>query len=157
MSVCIIYHSETGNTRRVAENIASASGADLIEVKDLAGYTKVGMYTNGIRMARQGLRAKISPDRIDLSDYDSLVIGTPVWAFRPTPAINAAVAALEGCEGKSAVAFATSRGMPANALEMLSELLTDRGIHVEGTLELSEKEIKDPVKIGKLVSLIQRL
>ncbi|WP_280636160.1 flavodoxin [Methanoculleus chikugoensis] len=32
MSVCIVYHSETGNTRAVAERLAAVVGGDLSEV-----------------------------------------------------------------------------------------------------------------------------
>jgi hypothetical protein len=42
----------------------------------------------------------IEPETIDVSVSDLVVIGTPVWAFKATPAINAAIAALKGCDGK---------------------------------------------------------
>jgi hypothetical protein len=59
MSVCIICHSETGNTRAVAERLSSLVGGDLVDVKDLAGYSKVGMYLKGIPRAVQGKNADL--------------------------------------------------------------------------------------------------
>ena len=41
MKICIIYHSETGNTRHVAQHIASAFDAHLIEVSDTASYSRL--------------------------------------------------------------------------------------------------------------------
>ena len=38
----------------------------------------------------------IEPAAIDVSGSDLIVIGTPVWAFKATPAINGAIAALIG-------------------------------------------------------------
>lgn len=154
MSVCIVYHSETGNTRKVAEEVAAATGADLVEVKDLANYSRAGMYLKGAPRARRGERALIAPSAIDVSRYDAIAVGTPVWAFRPTPAVNAAVDALQGCEGKPGIAFCTSGGMPGEALEILRSLMEGRGIAVQGTLAISAAEAKRGEMAKNLAELI---
>jgi flavodoxin len=38
MTVCYVFHSETGHTRRLMDRIASAASGDKIEVKDLENY-----------------------------------------------------------------------------------------------------------------------
>ena len=85
MAVCIIYHSETGNTRAVAERLAAVVGGNLVAVRDLASYSKVGMYLRGAPRAMREERAVIEPATIDVSGYDTVVVGTPVWARSPTP------------------------------------------------------------------------
>jgi len=157
MPTCIIYHSETGNTKKVAETVAAATGADLIEVKTVSHYSAMAMYTTGINKARKGEQDEIEQTEIDVSGYDLVVIGTPVWAFRPTPAINAAVSALSGCEGKKAVVFETDAGLPRNTLEILSKQLTERGLSIAGTFGISDKEINNKEKTGVLIELVNSL
>jgi len=157
MPTCIIYHSETGNTKKVAKAVAAATGADLIEVKTVSYYSMMAMYTTGINKARKGEPDEIEPAEIDVSGYDLVVIGTPVWAFHPTPAINAAVSALSGCEGKKAVVFETDAGLPRNTLEILSKQLTERGMSVVGRVGISGKETNNKEKTGVLIELVNSL
>lgn len=155
MSVCIIYHSETGTTRAVAEQVAAPIGADLIEVTDLAGYSKVGMYLKGAPRAAQGKKNEIEPAVIDVTGYGTVVIGTPVWAGNPTPAINAVINALVGIEGKAAVVFCTSRGAPRGTLERLEKMLADRGADVRGAVPLTAGDVKKPEAVRVLADLVR--
>jgi len=154
MKACIVFYSATGNTKSLAAAAARATGADLVEVKDLADYSKVMMYLKGAPRARLGEAARIDPAAIDVAEYDLVAVGTPVWAFKPTPTANAIVAALENCEGKRAVAFATSGGMPGDTLEVLSANLTERGMKVVGTFHATDKEVKSGGGADGLARLI---
>jgi len=156
MSVCIIYHSETGNTRKVAEAVAKATGATLIPVRDLAGYTKVTMYLRGAPRAMRGEKATIEPPVIDVSPFDLVVVGSPVWAWKPTPAANAAIAALTGCEGKKGIVFITSGGGPRESLDVLKKALGDRKVQVGGAFHFSAKELDDAKKLGEFVDAVKK-
>ena len=155
MSVCIVYHSETGNTRKIAEAAARATGATLIPVRDLAGYSKITMYLLGAPRAMRGEKATIEPSVIDVSPFDLIVVGSPVWAFRPTPAANAAVAALSGCEGKRGMVFITSGGGPRDALGILEQALAGRGVRVEGAFHFPMKEIGEEQKLNEFIDGIR--
>jgi flavodoxin len=156
MSVCIVYHSETGNTRKVAEHVAKATGATLIPVRDLAGYNKITRYLLGIPRARAGDKAAIEPPVIDVSAFDLVVVGSPVWAFRPTPAANAAMAALAGCEGKKGIVFITSGGGPREALEILKKALEGRKVKVEGAFHFPMKDLRDEKKLAEFADAIRK-
>jgi len=155
MSVCIVYHSETGNTKKVAELVAKATGAVLIPVLDMAGYNKVTMYLFGIPRARAGDKAAIEPSKIDVSAFDLVVVGSPVWAFRPTPAANAAIAAFSGCEGKRGMVFATSGGAPRDTLEIMKRDLQARKITVEGAFHFTDHELDDEKKLKEFIDAIK--
>jgi len=155
MSVCIIFHSETGTTRAVAQRLAAATDGDLVEVRDLAGYSKVGMYLKGAPRALRSELAAIEPALIDVSGYDIVVIGSPVWAGNPTPAINAAVAALQGIEGKAAVVFCTSHGLPGKTLDRMRAMLVDRGAKVRGAVSLTDRDLQKAGAVEALVDLVQ--
>ncbi len=155
MAVCIIYHSETGNTRNVAERVARETGADLVEVKDLTGYSKAGMYLKGAPKAMRGEKADINPATIDVSGYETVVLGSPVWAFNPTPAVNAAVAALQGIEGKTVIVFCTAGGMPGKTLEAMKAMLTERGATVRGAISFTERDLQKAEATDALIDLIR--
>jgi flavodoxin len=155
MSVCIVYHSETGNTKKVAEYVAKATSATLIPVRDCAGYNKITMYLLGIARARAGDKATIEPPMIDVSAFDLVVVGSPVWAWKPTPAANAAIAALAGCEGKKGIVFITSGGGPRDALEIMKKALEGRKVKVEGAFHYSMKELGDEKKLKEFIDAIK--
>jgi len=155
MPVCIVYHSETGNTKKVAEYVAKATGATLIPVRDCAGYNKITRYLLGIPRARAGDKATIEPSIIDVSAFDLVIIGSPVWAFRPTPAANAAIAALYGCEGKKGMVFATSGGKPGDTLAILKQALEGRKVKVGGAFHFSRKELGDEKKLKEFIDAIK--
>jgi len=151
---CVVFYSYSGITRGVAEGIRNASGCDLIEVKTKKPYSSFSVYTTGVLHSRKGACDPIEPEVIDVSGYDFLIIGTPVWAWKPSPAINAAVRALKGCEGKMAVIFTTCSNQPGEALPVLSKALSDRGVRVMAEISLDAKDTKNPGAGGELLRQI---
>ena len=151
---CVIFYSYSGITRAVAEGIRSASGCDVIEVKTTEPYTAFSAYTTGVLHSRKGISDPIEPAAIDVSGYDFLIIGTPVWAWKPSPAINAAVKALRGCEGKMAVIFTTCSNQPGEALPILSRALSARGVRVMAEISLDANDTKNPDAGGELLRQI---
>lgn len=151
---CVIFYSYSGITRRVAEGIRNASGCDLVEVRTKKPYTWLNLFPTGVMRARKQACDPIEQETIDVSGYDLLIIGTPVWTGKPTPAINAAVHALTGCEGKMAVVFITYLNCPGKALEDLSKALADRGVRVMAEIALDEKDAKNPDSGSELLRQI---
>ncbi|MDD5142047.1 metalloregulator ArsR/SmtB family transcription factor [Methanoregula sp.] len=151
---CVIYYSYSGITRHVAEGIRNASGCDLVEVRTRAAYSSFTAYTKGVLRSRKGLCDPIEPGEIDVSGYDLLIIGTPVWAWKPSPAINAAVKALRGCEGKMAVVFTTCNNQPGEALPLLRKALEERGVTVMAEISLDHDDAKNPDAGGELLRQI---
>jgi len=150
MKASVIYHSYSGITRGVAEKVHEAVGGDITEVKPANPYSKISAYTLGCMRARKGDCDEIVPQKIDVSDASVIVIGTPVWAFRATPAINAAVKALSGCEGKPAVIFATCGGSEGDTIPVLKKALEEKGVKVEGEFVFDKNGVLDPKKIESL-------
>lgn len=155
MKTCIIYHSYSGVTRGIAEKINATCGGDLVEVKPKDNYSTLTAYSVGCIRARKEVCDPISPDTIDVSLYDLIVIGTPVWAWKATPAINGAIASLKGCEGKKAVIFATCGSSAKETLPIMKKALEKRGVRVSGELVLNKSEIAGNEKINELFSLIR--
>ncbi len=155
MKTSIIYHSYSGITRGIAEKIQKACGGDLVEVKLKHDYSAITAYTLGCYRAINEECDPIEPPAIDVSGSDLIVLGTPVWAFKATPAINAAIAALRGCDGKKAVIFATCGSSAKDTLPVLKKSLGTKGITVVGEFVLNRREIGEGSKVYALIDGIK--
>jgi flavodoxin len=153
MTICIIYHSYSGITRGCAKSIQAACGGDLVEVIPREKYGTLTAYTIGCLRARNEDREPIDPETIDVAPFDLLVIGTPVWAFKATPATNAGIAALTGCAGKKAVIFATCGGKPGETLPIMKKALAGKGVTVLAEVVLTRKDIGQ--KTAELVASVK--
>jgi len=151
---CVIYFSYSGVTRGIATGIQNASGCDIIEVRTKTPYSSFTAYTTGVLRSRRGALDPIVPEEIDVSQYDLLIIGTPVWAWKPAPAINAAVKALTGCEGKMAVIFSTCINHPGEALPLLRRALERQKVTVMAEISLDQEDTKNPDAGGELLRQI---
>jgi flavodoxin len=157
MKTSIVYASYTGTTRGIAEQIQAALGGDLIEVRSKEYSSRLSAYTIGCFRAVQKRADRIEPAEIDVSSSDIVVIGTPVWAGKPTPAINGAVAALRGCAGKPAVIFATCGKNPGETLGILSRALIAKGMTVAGQFAFQKTDPQNPEAVGPLLSEIRKI
>lgn len=88
MKSIVIYYTRTGNARFVAETIAKTIGADIEEVVDLTDRSGSKGYLLAGRDATKGSETKIVETKKSPKDYDLIIVGQPVWAFAPTPAIR---------------------------------------------------------------------
>jgi flavodoxin len=88
MKSLVVYYSRTGKTKLVAEAIAAELGSDIEEIIDLKNRDgKIG-WMGATRDASSEKETQIAPPKKVPSDYDLIIIGTPVWAFNLTPAIR---------------------------------------------------------------------
>jgi hypothetical protein len=66
------------------------------------------------------------------------------------------VKALSGCEGKPAVVFVTCCNEPGEALPLLNNALSSRGVRVMAEIALNAEDIKNPDTGGELLRRIIR-
>lgn len=89
LKILVVYYSRTGTTRLVAESVVKAVGADLEEIVDTKNRAGLlGFILSGYQAIFNQL-TKIRELKADLSAYDLVVVGSPVWAGKPsTPATS---------------------------------------------------------------------
>jgi flavodoxin len=89
MKPLVVFYSLTGKTRLVAQVIAEALNATLVEIRETKP-RKLGpsIYPTGGLAARMNRGSKINPIDVDLKQYETIFIGSPIWSSRPVPAIN---------------------------------------------------------------------
>ncbi len=154
MRTLVVYHSHSGRTRALAEQVRHASGGDLVEVKPKEPYGLLSVYSRGTSRARHGEVDEVEPGVIDATAYDRIVIGTPVWGGHPTPVINGAIAALQGAEGKTAVLLVTCGYRPGESFSVLRQALAARGVTVVGEFSFARKDLADAARIGALAEAV---
>ncbi|MFZ1902020.1 MAG: NAD(P)H-dependent oxidoreductase [Methanoregula sp.] len=155
MRICIIYHSETGNTRHVAQHIASVTvDSRLVEVTDRARHSALTRFLMQCKAARSEDKTEIEPSHLDAKDYDLLVFGSPVWAFKPTPAIHTIIDVLANCEKKRAVAFVTCGGRPGGSEDVFRKWIEGRGMVFAGFKSVNQKDIENDAANAELVAFV---
>jgi multimeric flavodoxin WrbA len=156
MTICYVFHSETGHTRRLMDRVASAAGGDKIEVKDLENYGRIMKFLRGPKRARQGLLDPIDPKEIDVTNYSAVVVSSPVWAGMPTPAINAAIKALKGTERKKAIVVVTCGGNPGQSTEFMRKALEEQKMIVSGSMVFTVRDLRDQDRVNSLIELVKK-
>lgn len=124
MKSLVVYYTRTGNAKFVAETIAAELGSDLEEVVDLkkrAG--KLGWMSAG-KDASQEKQTQIGPTSRVPQDYDLIVLGTPIWAWKPTPAIRTYIAKND-LSGKKVALFFTMDSSLKQAVEKTKALISN--------------------------------
>ena len=81
MKTLVVYFSQTGKTKAVAERIAQLSSADLIEIKTHRSYQMSYRKTvfTSLKEILLKERPKLDMEIPDISAYDRILIGSPIW------------------------------------------------------------------------------
>ena len=109
----VVYFSATGNTKTVAEEITRLTGADLYEIVPAVPYTDEDLnYNNNECCANQEMndasaRPAIGSEAIDVSSYDTVFIGYPIWWGTMPRIINTFLDTYD-LSGKTVLPFCTS-------------------------------------------------
>ena len=106
--ILIVYYSLGGNTQRVAKDLAAHLGADLQRLRERTNRRGFRGY---VRAAFDSLRerpASLIHVARDVAGYDLVIVGTPIWVGRITPAVRTY---LESIRGRARhIAFFTTSG-----------------------------------------------
>lgn len=111
----VVYYSASGNTRRVAENIAEAAGADLFEIVPTEVYSSDDLnWTNSdSRVSREHDDETLREVPLTTTEvpnwdsYDTVFIGYPIWWGIAAWPVDGFVKAND-FTGKTVIPFATS-------------------------------------------------
>ena len=111
----VAFFSASGVTARVAREVADATGADLFEIAPAEPYTAADLNWNNKQsrssreMADESCRPEIAGALPELSGYDAVFIGFPIWWYVEPRIVDTFLDATD-LAGKAVVPFATSGG-----------------------------------------------
>lgn len=104
----VIFYSQTGNTAKVAELFASQLGAEVIELKCVKPYPDSFQATieESQQECMNSTGRALEIEKFDLSRFDTIFIGYPIWFGTYAPPI-VTFARENELEGKNVVLFCT--------------------------------------------------
>ena len=148
MKTLIVFYSRSRTTKRIAQEVAKALNADIDEIIDKKPRKGILGFLIAGYDATMGKTTEIEFEK-DPSSYDLVVIGTPVWNGRVTPAIRTYLLQNRG-KIRNAAFFCTCAGRPGKCLEQMEEILGKRPILrkilVRKRLEEGIKEFVEELK-----------
>lgn len=113
--VLVAYFSASGVTAKLAGNLAKAIGADLHEIKPAQPYTDADLNWNdkksrsSVEMNDRSFRPAVANKAENMSDYDVVYVGFPIWWYTAPTIINTFLEQYD-LSGKTIIPFATSGG-----------------------------------------------
>ncbi|MCV2371301.1 flavodoxin family protein [Roseateles oligotrophus] len=79
MKTLLVYYSRSGNTRKLAQQLAEQCGADIEQIIDQRERTGLVGYFRSALEALLGIRPPIHASKFKPQDYELIVIGGPIW------------------------------------------------------------------------------
>lgn len=115
----IVYYSwSNGNTERIAKELQSVAGGDLLKIDTAVPYS--GSYDEvvdqGQREVNRGYEPALKPLTVNPADYDVIAVGTPTWWYTMAPAVKTFFHG-QNLTGKTVVPFMTNGGWPGHVIK----------------------------------------
>ena len=137
--VLVAYLSASGVTKKVAEKIAAAANGDLFQIEPEIAYSEKDLNwmnknsRSSLEMSDKDFRPAMIKTELNLSEYDSILLGFPIWWYVAPTIINTFLESYD-FSGKKITLFATSGGSGfGNTVQELRNSAPDAHI-VEGKI-----------------------
>ena len=149
----VLYYSQTGNTKALAEAIARQLNADMEEIVAVNPYDGDFQATieRCIKEREAGVIPEIQQVKANIADYDVIFLGYPVWFGTYAPPVAAFLNQAD-LSGKKVVPFCTfgSGGLESSTKELAAaepgaELLPGYGVRT-ARMEAMPKEVDNFLK-----------
>ena len=148
--VIVVYFSRTGHTKPLAEYIRDELNADIYEIEAKVPYTDDDIkYYTDCRADREqkdpSARPEIAGELPDLSKYDTVYLGYPIWHGQAPKIIYTFLESVN-VSGKTVIPFCTSASSPVGSSADNLHSLAPDAVWKDGTrfaIGTSREEIKE--------------
>ncbi len=124
-NMLVLYYSQEGATRKVAEEIAARTGADIeaFDVETPYSGTFDETVERCLKERSEGVTPALNPLSSDISGYDVIFLGYPIWFGTYAPPVAALLGELN-LDGKTIVPFCTfgSGGLQSSVSDLRKAL-----------------------------------
>jgi flavodoxin len=156
MRSLVVYYSYEGHSAHIAAALARLLGADTVrlETEDDKARHGLAKYFWGGKMVFSKKLPPLKPFNIDIDQYDLIVLGGPVWAGAPAPAIFSFLNKV-AISGKKVAFYLCHRGGPGKAKDKLEIALA--GNTVAGEIDFCQQGDGFPDLGERLAAWIEAL
>ena len=154
----IVYFSYTGHTKMIAESIQKKLQCDILEIKPEKAYSRD--YELVVSEEQNNSSSNKTPEieniNIDLSKYDEIIIGTPVWWYTIAPVIRTFLKQND-LSNKKIIPFATNAGWLGHTFQEIRDLCPNSNVENEMNIVFTEdyrenQIVTEPDEIDKWMS-----
>jgi len=124
MKTALIYYSYEGSSALIAETIKDALAVDVFEIKTVDRKKRKGFakFFWGGSQVFFGRKPRLLPLSVDINAYDLIILGTPVWASSPAPALVSFLSKT-AISGKKLALYCCHLGGKGDVFEKIKSLL----------------------------------
>ena len=146
MKTLITYYSYSGITEKVINMFKEAlEKKSELKVQRLKPKEEITSFFGQCMAARFKKRCEIEEALFDASSYDTIIIGLPVWAFAPVPAINTYLDKVTGLDNKKLIVLLTS-GSGAGVkmcFKYINSIISSKGVSNISEINIPNARMKD--------------
>jgi len=156
MKILVAYFSRTGNTKFVAEKIAEQMKAELSEITDRKKRKGILTYLMG---GFASFRKRLTEIEVTkpIEDYDLIIVGSPVWAGKITPAIRTFLVRNDFSNKQVAYFITLDGDKPEKTLKNMKETITPKTCVGElAIMKAKEKPEETEEKVKKWCNQINK-
>ena len=154
MGNLVVLYSRKGTTRKIGEIIIDKENWDFEEIIDTKKRTGIIGFLKSGKDATLKKLAKIKELQKDPELYDLVIMGTPIWNKRMTPAIRTYITEKKS-KIKKVAFFCTEGGKGGlRAFENMAQLCDKTPI---STLEITKQDIETGDHKDKIAQFIQEI
>ncbi len=151
MKSLVVFYSRSGITKKAAEAISDKLKCDIEEIFDTKDRSGVKGYLLAGKDAVSKKLTVIKDAAKNPSEYDMIIIGTPVWAFTTAPAIRTYI--LQNKQAFKNVAFFCTQG-GSGSKPAFKEMQALCGQEPVALLELFTKEVANKEFLSKVEKFV---
>jgi flavodoxin len=154
----VVYYSYTNHTKMIAKRLKEKLNCDILEIEPQKPYSTdynlvVDEEQNNSSDKKIPAIKKIG---INLDEYDTIILGTPVWWYTITPPIRTFLTKND-LSGKTIIPFATNAGWLGSTFKEIKELCPNSKIENEMNIVFGEdyhdtEPITDKEEIDEWIS-----
>ncbi len=126
-NAAVVYYSFLGHTETAAKTIGEQLGIPVYALREKNPHRGAIGMIRGFFESLVGAGSALLPFDADLSGYDTLFLGTPIWTLSAAPAMNAYIKDAE-LSGKTVILFVTvGSTTPKKVVRSLAARIKARG------------------------------
>lgn len=156
MKTLIVYYSYSGTTEEVVDIFRGVlEKKSEVKIQRLKPKEEIASFLGQCKAARSKKRCEIEEALFDVSSYDTIILGSPVWAFAPAPAINTYLDKVTGLSNKKLIVLLTSgSGLGVkNCFKYINNILSSKGVSSISEINIPNAKMKDK---SFVISILER-
>jgi flavodoxin len=144
----IVVHSRTGNTALMGRLISGEMNSDYIRLD-----VPEGSQDSVLSVPNRNEDMEITPQKIDLSEYELVFLGSPIWFMHPTAFIYSFIKSNDFTSKRVVLFYTYGGGLAKNAIEEWKGLVALSGGTVIDVIGIDRSDFKTDEALQSEVNL----